>query len=169
MQYRQSVVVFLILALLLTSCDLGTSPESSGPGIDAQLAQEIETVVSATGEVRPARWANTSFPIAGRVQDLLVKEGEDVQAGQALVQLDTLQLARAVPEAQAVLAAAEAELARIRAGSHPQDIEAARHWRVVSQRHAREGSDPSRLPVRHLGAYRGGPAGREAIRGEKLR
>jgi multidrug efflux pump subunit AcrA (membrane-fusion protein) len=119
MKNRQhlALVLFVIL-LLLTSCDSNSS--STNPPADSTIASspEIEDVVSATGEVRPSRWASLSLPVGGEVKTVYVKEGEDVQSGQPLIELDAVQLARAVAEAQAALSAAEADLP-LRSGLSP--------------------------------------------------
>jgi HlyD family secretion protein len=128
MRIRQRGMLLLPLLLLsslsLAGCDAGSS------GADAQATsapsnQETENIVSATGEVRPARWASLSFPVGGAAKAVHVKEGQAVQAGQPLIEIDAVQLARTVAEAQAALAATEADRARVKAGPHPQDVAAA--------------------------------------------
>lgn len=126
MQIRKLIIPVMLLAmLLLAGCDMGETGLSEPTASAASLSQELDDIVSATGEVRPARWANLSFPVTGRVESVAVEEGQDVIAGQSLAELDAVQLERAVAEAQAALSAAEADLARIKAGAHPQDIAAA--------------------------------------------
>jgi HlyD family secretion protein len=63
--------------------------------------------------------------MGGLVRAVLVQEGQPVKSGQPLVELESVQFERAVAEAQAALLAAEANLARVKAGAHPQDIAAA--------------------------------------------
>jgi HlyD family secretion protein len=118
-------LVMLLLLLSLAGC--GGNTPSSNPQADSSSpsSPEIQDVVSATGEVRPARWASLSFPVGGAVKTLHVQEGQGIKAGQALIELDAVQLARAVAEAQAALSAAEADLARVKAGPRAQDLAAA--------------------------------------------
>jgi len=126
MQVRKLFIpIFFVALLFLVGCGAGDSQSNLETASAEPLAQELEDVVSATGEVRPARWASLSFPVAGRVAAVHVEEGQDVSAGQPLSELDAVQLARAVAEAEAALSAAQANLARVRAGAHPQDIAAA--------------------------------------------
>jgi multidrug efflux pump subunit AcrA (membrane-fusion protein) len=126
MQVRKLLIpVFFVALLSLAGCGARDSESNLETASTASLAQELEDVVSATGEVRPARWASLSFPVAGRVATVHVEEGQDVSAGQSLSELDSVQLARAVAEAEAALLAARANLARVQAGAHPQDIAAA--------------------------------------------
>jgi HlyD family secretion protein len=113
------IVLALLVALLpLAGCEGSSSSDSTpaGPTGAAVPDQESSNVVSATGEVRPAQRAGLSFLVDGQVEAVLAEEGQAVTAGQPLVQLDAVRLARAINEAQAALAAAEAELARLKAG-----------------------------------------------------
>ena len=65
-------------------------------------------LVSAEGFVVPARWADLSFKVPGRVVELPVREGDPVQAGQLLARLDNTDAAAAVSAAQDAVAQAEA-------------------------------------------------------------
>jgi HlyD family secretion protein len=123
--WKRLIPVLLIALLILAGCGAGDSESNLEATSAAQLAQDLEDVVSATGQVRPALWANLSFPVGGRVAALHVEEGQEVQAGQPLIELDAVQLERAVAEAEAALAAAQTNLDRVRAGAHPQDLAAA--------------------------------------------
>lgn len=60
--------------------------------------------------------------IAGRVQQLLVDEGQEVSAGQRLALLDTALLEAQLDQATAAVAAAEANLAQLRAGTRSEEI-----------------------------------------------
>ena len=92
----------------------------------AMLAAEAESLpgVSASGKVVPARWAQLSAQIGGQIE-VLVEEGQRVEAGRALAQLDDAELQHAVHEARAALALAEADLARLKAGARSEDIASA--------------------------------------------
>jgi multidrug resistance efflux pump len=64
------------------------------------------------------RHADLAFRTGGRVAEVLVKEGDLVKAGQPLVKLQDAEL-------KAALAAAQADLKRLQAGSRPEEIAAA--------------------------------------------
>lgn len=126
MQARNFMLPALFLTLLLlVSCGAADSGISEETASAAQPAQDLEDVVSATGQVRPARWASLSFPVGGMVSAVTVEEGQEVLAGQPMAELNAVQLERAVAESTAALLAAEADLARVKAGAHPQDIASA--------------------------------------------
>ena len=122
---RLIILVLSVVLLPLSGCGGDNATTEMQSSETAATDQVMANIVSATGEVRPARWASLSFPVDGRVETILVDEGLAVTAGQPLIQLDAVRLARAVAEAQAALTAAEADLARLKAGAHPQDIAAA--------------------------------------------
>jgi HlyD family secretion protein len=60
--------------------------------------------------------------LGGRVLELSVEEGDDVEAGQVLAQLDGTLLEAQVEAAQAGLDMAEAELAQTEAGARPEQV-----------------------------------------------
>ncbi|MDE2060008.1 MAG: efflux RND transporter periplasmic adaptor subunit [candidate division NC10 bacterium] len=67
-----------------------------------------------------------SSKLPGRLAQLLVKEGDQVQANQVIARLDTSEIEAEVAQAQAALAKAEAQLKELLAGSRLQEIEEAR-------------------------------------------
>jgi len=72
--------------------------------------------VKASAVVVPTQEARLSFVISGLVEEVKVKEGDQVSAGDILVSLDTSELEYNLIAAEAALSAAEidAELARLR-------------------------------------------------------
>lgn len=68
--------------------------------------------------------------ISARVSKLLVHEGDRVQAGQALFELDSPEVRAKEGQASAVLEAAQAQAAKAQEGARPEDIRAAEaNWR----------------------------------------
>jgi len=64
----------------------------------------------------------TSAKIPGRLQKILVTEGDTVQAGQVLAEIENAEFSISVAQAKANLAAANAKLAILKAGNRPQEI-----------------------------------------------
>jgi HlyD family secretion protein len=60
--------------------------------------------------------------LGGRVLELLVEEGDEVEAGQVLVQLDGTLLEAQIEAAQAGLDMAQAQLAQAQAGARPEQV-----------------------------------------------
>jgi multidrug resistance efflux pump len=77
--------------------------------------------------------------VSGRVQALLVDEGQEVTAGQTLAKLDPALLEAQRDQAAAAVAVAEANLALLKAGSRAEDIAAAQAA-VDQARAARDGA-----------------------------
>jgi multidrug resistance efflux pump len=65
---------------------------------------------------------NVSAKVPGQLEQLAVKEGDRVEAGQVIARIDSQALAIQVEQAQANLAAAQAKLASLQAGSRPQQV-----------------------------------------------
>jgi HlyD family secretion protein len=82
------LLLILPVALLLW---WGLDHGKSAPIIHFSTAQPktIESTVPTNGKVEPAEWAAARAEAAGVVQKIFVQRGQTVQAGQALVTLDT--------------------------------------------------------------------------------
>jgi HlyD family secretion protein len=117
-----AIVLFLSLAGL-TGCDM-LSSETPTPPVVAQVAKS--NVAEAEGYVTPIKHAVLSFEVSGRVTEILVQEGDRVQAGQVLMRLDPADWRQKVSEAQAALEVAQAQLVKAQARARPEEIEAAR-------------------------------------------
>jgi len=93
---------------------LGQLGLSGGPAgtIEASGTIEAEQVVIAS-------------EFGGRVEEVLADEGDEVQAGQVLMRLDTDLLEAQIGEADSALAAAHANVALVEAGARPGEIAAA--------------------------------------------
>jgi len=121
---RIVVAVVLVIAVLAAGVWVYTTylaPQSE-PDIAEEPEEELTRVVSATGVVVPFRWATLSFQMAGRVEEMLVEEGDQVQEGQLLVQLDDSELEDAVAQAEAALVTAQAALAQVKAGPRSEEL-----------------------------------------------
>jgi len=139
---RRTLIIIVVIALVAAGAYLAYTQVISPSGVPTPTPEPVddfETVIWASGEVMPARWANLSFPIAGQVVELPVAEGETVTAGTVLARLDTAELEDAVAAAEAGLGAAQADLARLKAGARPAEITQAEEG-VNSAEAARDGA-----------------------------
>jgi multidrug resistance efflux pump len=109
---------------------LGPAPtaEEPAPFPDTVAADAGAAVVMAEGELTPERYAALSFPVGGRVVEILAEEGDRVRAGEPLLRLEATDLEVRLQEAQAVLDAANAglESARVQVQSAQAGVETAR-------------------------------------------
>jgi len=71
--------------------------------------QDLATVVSASGEIKPKTYANIGANAFGKITHLYVKEGEHVKKGQLLAQLENVQSAADVNANEASLQAAQTD------------------------------------------------------------
>ena len=55
--------------------------------------QDLATVVSASGEIKPKTYVNIGANAYGKITHLYVKEGDQVKKGQLLAQLENVQSA----------------------------------------------------------------------------
>jgi HlyD family secretion protein len=81
--------------------------------------------VSATGSIHPESSSALAFLTSGNVQEILVKQGDTVKAGQALARLDTAALELQLAQAEANLAVAQSNLDKLQKGATASQIAAA--------------------------------------------
>lgn len=87
-------------------------------------AVAVEPEVRASGSIEGDEVAIVP-EFAGRIESLPVDEGDEVRAGQVVVALDATQVQAQLAQAEAGVAAQQAALAIVSAGSHPAQILAA--------------------------------------------
>lgn len=109
-------ILISIFAFVLAACGQAATPaaiptvslDNSGSSSTAQSGGGDS--VSASAVIVPLHEARLSFTTVGRVTSVDVQVGDDVQAGQVLVQLDTTILEAGVREAEANLLAAQIQV-----------------------------------------------------------
>lgn len=112
---RPLIVLFLLLALLI----------AGGASWWTHRAQPAGHTLALYGNI-DIRQVQLAFNDAGRVSDLPLQEGEAVRKGQVVARIDPVRYQDAVDRAQAALQAQQSLLAKLRAGSRPQEIAQAR-------------------------------------------
>ena len=78
--------------------------------------QDLATVVSASGEIKPKTYVNIGANAYGKITHLYVKEGDRVKKGQLLAQLENVQSSADVNANEASLQAAETDAIAADAG-----------------------------------------------------
>ena len=124
------IIVLAVLAVFMARGGLGqTSADSQQSTGDLDIAVvergTLVASVSASGSVEAKRRMALTFKTPGRVAEVYVETGDEVTAGDPLVKLDTAELELQVAQARAGLAAAEAQLAQLKAGPTAEDLAAA--------------------------------------------
>ncbi len=72
------------------------------------VRQDLTSVVTASGEVKPLTYTNVLGEGIGKITDIVVKEGDHVKKGDVLLRLESVQPAADVNAQRAGIAAAEA-------------------------------------------------------------
>ena len=100
-------------AVLLIVIVAFTVHQSSKNVVTVQTArvqrQDLATVVSAAGEIKPKTYVNIGANAFGKITRLYVREGDQVKKGQSLAQLENVQSSADVSANQASLQAAETD------------------------------------------------------------
>jgi HlyD family secretion protein len=77
--------------------------------------QDLVSVVSASGEVKPKKFVNISANVSGRITNLYIQEGDAVKRGQVLARIDSTRFEAGERQSAAALEAAKADLVRAEA------------------------------------------------------
>jgi HlyD family secretion protein len=74
------------------------------------VRQDLSTVVSGTGQIKPMTYVNLGATAMGRVTSLAVKEGDRVKKGQTVATIENVQQAASVAGQQAAIDAAKTDI-----------------------------------------------------------
>jgi HlyD family secretion protein len=85
-------------------------------------ADLMEKVLSVTGTIEPVEKAEIFSKIPGKVEGVFCQEGDRVEAGQVLIQIEDDDLIAAVAQTEAALEMARARVSQARAGEGLQSI-----------------------------------------------
>jgi len=81
------LLIIIIGSILATRTD---TPEVTV--VKVETRKELRSTVTSSGEVRPIQFQNVTSEVQGRIEEIYVKEGDQVKKGQPLVRLDPNQL-----------------------------------------------------------------------------
>jgi multidrug efflux pump subunit AcrA (membrane-fusion protein) len=109
-QARFLLILLIGFSAALAACQPTTAAETSQADVSMTDAHADKTAVTTKGEVIPLRQATLSFQSGGPVLSVMVSNGDLVQAGDPLVQLDDTNQQIALTQAEARLAQAQANL-----------------------------------------------------------
>ncbi|MGA9060574.1 MAG: efflux RND transporter periplasmic adaptor subunit [Terracidiphilus sp.] len=77
----------------------------------AVVREDLSTIVSGTGQIKPKTYMNVGANVMGRVTRFYVKEGDMVKKGQVVATIENVQQQSAVASQEAVIAAAKTDIA----------------------------------------------------------
>jgi HlyD family secretion protein len=109
-------ILLIVLAVLVAAGLVGFMVYKQQSGYTKVLTakivrQDLATVVSGTGQIKPKTYANLGATAMGRVTHLYVKEGEMVKKGQKVASIENVQQEAGVAGQQATIAAARTDIA----------------------------------------------------------
>jgi HlyD family secretion protein len=100
--------------MVLGAVALATSTLRSEDGTEVRVEaiekREVISTITAIGQLRARQQVNISSDVVGRVVQVFVKEGDQVEVGQVLLTIDPKQVEAAVARAQASLMQTEAQV-----------------------------------------------------------
>jgi len=115
---KKAIIAVVVVGLLATMGFLAMQREGRGAvevRVEAVGLRDLIDDVSATGHIEPKTHVDITTDVAGRIIELPVEEGQDVEEGDLLLQIDPALFRAAVDRAEAGVAQAQATLAQQRA------------------------------------------------------
>lgn len=115
---KKAIIAVVVVGLLATMGFLAMQREGRGAvevRVEAVGLRNLVDDVSATGHIEPKTHVDITTDVAGRITELPVEEGQDVEEGDLLLQIDQALFLAAVNRAEAGVAQARATLAQQRA------------------------------------------------------
>jgi HlyD family secretion protein len=109
-------VLLILLAVVVTAGLVGFMVYKQQSGytkvLTAKLAkQDLATIVSGTGQIKPKTYVNVGATSFGRITHLYVKEGDHVKKGQVIATVENVQPEANVDAQKATIAAAKTDIA----------------------------------------------------------
>lgn len=123
-----AVVAVIVLAAFISSRS-GTVPVR----YDRATRQDLVTSISTNGKVEPISNFDPHSPIPTTVRKIYVREGQQVKAGEMLMQLEDSDVRAQVARAQAQLKGAEADQHAIQSGGTQEEVLTTRSDQVKAQ------------------------------------
>jgi len=104
------LIVVIVIALIIFFNLRANREKSIKVKVEKVKRQNITSIISASGEVKPRKNVNISALIPGRVVKIGVEEGQYVKNGDFLLKLDSAQYEANVEREKATIASLEADL-----------------------------------------------------------
>lgn len=115
----KKVLIAIVVVGAIGAMAAGALRRGSGDAVEVRTEavsiRDLVAMVSATGHIEPKTSVDITTEVAGRIIDLPVEEGQDVQEGDLLLQIDPAQFQASVNRSRAALAQSGAAQAQQRA------------------------------------------------------
>jgi HlyD family secretion protein len=149
MKLRRRVVAPIVILLIAGVIAIVVFLRGSG----------ADDLLEASGTIE-ATEARLGFPMPGRVEEVLVREGDRVEAGAELARLDAEEARARLSQAEAQIAQASAALAELERGSRREEIASSRAAAAAAEQRR---EDAQRDFDRARALHEGGAVSREAL------
>lgn len=106
-----TILLFCFVLIGAISCESLTGEEDKGDQFTEVVRDDLIITVSGTGNIAASDDRQLSFGTGGKIERILVEEGDTVSEGEVLAELETDALELAVKQGQVALAQAELALA----------------------------------------------------------
>ena len=108
-------ILLIVLAVIVAGVLVGVMVYKQQSGytnvLSAKLAkQDLSTIVSGTGQIKPKTYVNLGATAMGRITHLYVKEGDRVKKGQLVAEVESVAQEAAVRGQEATIAAAKTDI-----------------------------------------------------------
>ena len=117
---KKKIAIITVIAIVLIGIVTFTVTQGQRNAIAVQTGhvakQDLATVVSASGEIKPLTFVNVGANAFGKIVKLYVKEGDKVKKGQLLAQLEQVQSAADVAAQRASVGASQTDAVAADAG-----------------------------------------------------
>lgn len=118
MTRRTKIGLFLgVLVAVIAALSAWGAARKKGQATEVRLeaagTRDLVAIVTASGKIEAKTKVDVSSDITGRITKLSVREGDLVQRGQLLVQIDPAQYQSVVQRAEALLSSSQATLAQV--------------------------------------------------------
>lgn len=108
-------LVVVVVAIVIVSAVRGSGDKAVEVRQEAVARRELVAAVTASGRIEAKSQVDVQSEVTARILRITVKEGDLVQKGQLLIELDQVQFKGAVDRTEALLASSEASLMQSRA------------------------------------------------------
>jgi HlyD family secretion protein len=85
-------------------------------------SEDLTVKIDASGTIRPIQTVNLSPKTSGRLLELYVQQGDQVQKGQIIARMDAAELQSQLARAKAGVARAQARLLEVQRGNRPEEV-----------------------------------------------
>jgi HlyD family secretion protein len=149
---RLAVGLVMVLLVAAGVVFLRSRSDTSGDQVEESIRRatvergDMVVSVTATGSIVPKEEASLGFDVPGKVTGVWVETGDMVEAGDELARLDDSTLTFQVRQAEAALAATQAQLDQLEAGPREGEVAAAQ----ANLKSAQAGLDGAQANLREL-------------------